>query len=135
MVPSQGGDIKETTSGEGRRDLRQAMRSRDEVVGHRHYPRFPVSIPVTGRCPKSGSQEFPGTVRNVSRGGLLAEFPASVAPGSNIHLVLQTRRGPLELSGQVAWVDAPGKHIRHGIAFPEPKGRAFAVNLLAGERA
>jgi hypothetical protein len=48
-------------------------------------------------------------------------------------LVLQTRRGPLDLKGRVVWTAASQDVVRHGFVFPEPKGQDFALNLFSAE--
>ncbi len=63
----------------------------------------------------------------------MAEFPVEMVPGSSMDLVLQTRWGPLEVEGTVVWASASEGKIFHGVAFPEPKGQDFAVDLFVAE--
>ena len=72
-------------------------------------------------------------VWNVGGGGLMAEFPVDMAPREAVSLVLETRRGPLEVDGRVVWTAAANGKIRHGVAFWEPKGQEFAVDLFVSE--
>ncbi len=109
------------------------MSERTQTVGHRRFIRFPLAMPVTGRAAQFGEPDLRGTVRNVSGGGLMAEFPVQIVPGTVMALVLQTRHGPLALTGQIAWADPPGNAIRHGVAFSEPKGHDFALTLSLEE--
>ncbi len=109
------------------------MRERTQEVGHRRFVRLPVAVPVVGWAAQLGETELRGTVRNVSGGGLMAEFPVQIVPGTVMALMLQTRHGPLALTGQIAWADPPGNAIRHGIAFAEPKGHDFAMDLFLSE--
>ncbi len=109
------------------------MRERTQEVGHRRFVRLPVSVPVVGRADQFGETELQGTVRNISDGGLLAEFPVQIVPESRVSLVLHTRRGPLPVEGHVVWADPPGDRTRHGIAFLEPKGYDFALTLFLDE--
>jgi CheY-like chemotaxis protein len=78
---------------------------------------------------QSPGDEIVGATRNVSAGGLLAEFPVVLVPGSLVRLTLQMREGLREEMGRVVWVKAAGGLVRHGFAFPETKAPDFAVNL------
>ncbi len=109
------------------------MRERSQEVGHRRFGRLPVAIPVVGRAAQFGDTELHGTARNIGEGGLLAEFPVQIRPGSLVALVLQTSTGPVTITGQVAWAEPAGQQIGHGIAFREPKGHDFAVDLFSSE--
>ena len=109
------------------------MRERSHEVGHRRFVRLPVVLPVVGRAAQFGATEVPGTVWNIGGGGLLAKFPVRIVPGSAVALVLQTRRGGLAVTGVVAWADPPARRIRHGIAFRDPRGDAFASELFHSE--
>jgi hypothetical protein len=102
-------------------------------TGRRRFARFPVSLPVLARAEQFPGKEIAGVVRNVSAGGLIAEFPVQITPDSSVALRLQTRRGPLEVRGQVVWTAASRGTIRHGFAFPESKGHGFALDLFIGE--
>ncbi len=110
------------------------LQERSQSVGHRHYLRLPVSLPVIGRVAPFGDQALPGTVQNLGGGGLRAEFPVLLGPGSIVALTLQTRHGPLPLIGQVAWAGPPGPQVVHGIAFRESRGDAFARDLVQREQ-
>ncbi len=109
------------------------MRERSQEVGHRRFGRLRVLVPVVGRAAQFGDTELHGIVWNIGGGGLMAKFPARIRPGSVVDLILQTRNGPLAVDGQVAWTEPPGTRIGHGIAFPEPKGHDFAVDLFSSE--
>ncbi len=108
----------------------ERVSERSQEVGHRRYVRLPVAVPVVGRADQFGETELQGTVRTVSGGGLMAEFPVQIVPGTVMALVLQTRHGPLPVTGQIAWTGPPSDAIRHGVAFSEPKGHAFALTLF-----
>ncbi len=122
-----------------RREADQPRRSevsdRNQELGRRRYRRFPVSLPVVGRAARFGDTEVLGTVRNIGGGGLMAEFPLMVSPGSLLDLVLQTRQGPFAVSGQVAWTGRPGPQVAHGIGFSNPCGDEFARELVQREQA
>ncbi len=111
------------------------MRQRSQEVGHRRFVRLPVAVPVVGRAAQFGDTEVHGTVWNLGGGGLMAKFPVRIVPGSVVALVLQTRRGFLAVNGEVAWADPPGTQISHGIAFREPRGDDFALDLFHSENA
>ncbi len=106
------------------------MSDRSQEVGHRHYVRFPITVPVLGRAAQFGDQPLPGTVLNLGGGGLRAEFPVRLVPGTIVALTIQMRHGPLALTGQVAWAGAPGPQVVHGIAFRDPPGDAFVRDLV-----
>ncbi len=109
------------------------MGERSEEAGHRRFVRLPVSLPVISRAAQFGDTEVHGMVWNIGRGGLMAKFPVQIVPGSVVDLVLQTRTGSLAVNGQVAWAEPPATQIGHGIAFREPRGHDFAVDLLSRE--
>ena len=98
--------------------------------GRRRYARFPVSLLILVRAKQFPGRGIPGTVRNIGAGGLMAEFPVQMVPGSAMRLLLQTRGGPLTEEGQVVWTAVTPGAVRHGVAFPEPKGQDFAVDLF-----
>jgi len=110
-------------------DVSQARKN----VGQRRFARFPVVLPVIGRAAQSGGKEIRGMVWNVGGGGLMAEFPVDMAPREAVSLLLETRRGLLEVDGRVVWTAAANGKIRHGVAFREPKGQEFAVDLFVSE--
>lgn len=109
------------------------MGERRERVGHPRFVRLPVSLPVISRAAQFGDTEVHGLVWNIGGGGLMAKFPVQIVPGGVVDLVLQTRTGPLAVNGQVAWAEPPGTQIGHGIAFREPRGHDFAVDLFSRE--
>jgi len=102
-------------------------------LDRRRFVRFPVAVPVIGRAARGGELELRGTVRNVSGGGLMAEFAIQVQHGSTVYLTLEAGEGPLPVEGRVLWVDHPGERVRHGVAFPDPKGYAFGLQLFLSE--
>lgn len=98
----------------------------------RRFTRFPVSLPVTGRVVEL-AEGIEGMARNVGAGGLMAELPVSLPPGSAVGLVLQRRHGPLLVEARVIWTMASGDMVRHGFAFLEPKWPGFAMDLFLDE--
>jgi hypothetical protein len=102
-------------------------------LGERRFPRFDVALAVVGRVPQFPERDLYGTVRNIGRGGLMAEFPVELVPGSFVDLTLHTQNGLLEETGRVVWVACTGGTVRHGLAFSEPKGRDFVVDLFLGQ--
>ncbi len=103
---------------------------RSQEVGHRRYVRLSVFLPTVGRAAEFGERELHGTVRNIGEGGLMAEFPVWIVPGSVVHLTLQTPQGPVALTGEVAWAGPPGPRVGHGIAFRDPCGDTFVRALV-----
>ncbi len=102
------------------------------LASQRRFPRVAVTCPVLARVPQFPGRALRGLVRNVSRGGLLAEFPVELVLGSRVELTLATPQGPHPETGRVTWASASGDTVRHGIAFLEPKGPSFRPDLLFG---
>jgi hypothetical protein len=98
-------------------------------VRRRQFDRIPVALPVIGQAPQFREMDLPGMVRSVAPGGLMVEFPVVVVPGSLLRLAIQTGLGPVEVEGRVVWTAVTRGTIRHGLAFPVPKGPDFASEL------
>jgi hypothetical protein len=86
----------------------------------RRFERVPVALPVTAWAPQYQGAALTGTVRYLSEGGLMVEFPVELMRNSLVRLALPTRQGVLEVVGKVVWIASHGSVIRHGLAFPEP---------------
>jgi hypothetical protein len=104
-----------------------------QELDRRRFVRFPVAVPVVGRAAQVGELQLRGTVRNVSGGGLMAEFTIQVQHGSTVYLTLEAGEGPVPVEDRVLWVDHPGERIRHGVVFPDPKEYAFGLQLFLSE--
>ena len=115
------------------REVEERMSGPEEQQGERRFMRFPVFLPVIGRCPQLDHGEILGVVRNVSAGGLMVEFPVELGPGRAMDLALLTERGPLEVEARTVWTAIGGGTVRHGLAFPQPKERDFAAGLSIKE--
>ncbi len=102
------------------------------LASQRRFPRVAVGWPVYALALQFPGRTLQGMVRNLSRGGLLAEFPVELVPGSRLELTLETPHGPLHETGRVVWESASGDVVHHGIAFLEPKGPGFRPDLLSG---
>jgi len=102
-------------------------------LGHRRFVRFPVTMPMLARAPQYPGKVLSGMVRDIGRGGVMAEFPVELVPGSQLRLILHTRTGPLDRAGTVVWTKSQEGCVQHGIAFPEPEPRNFAVHLYRQE--
>jgi CheY-like chemotaxis protein len=102
------------------------------LASQRRFPRVAVTCPVLARVPQFPGRTLRGTVRNLSRGGLLAEFPVKLVVGSEVEFTLETPRGALPETGRVVSTIASGDVVHHGIAFLEPKGPSFRPDLLFG---
>lgn len=102
------------------------------LVSQRRFPRIAVACPVLAQVPGLPGRPLRGMVRNISRGGLLAEFPVKLVLGNQVELTLDTPEGPLHETGKVVWETGSGDLVRHGIAFLEPKGSSFRPDLLFG---
>ena len=98
----------------------------------RRFERVPVTLPVTGWTTQFQGTALPGTVRYLSEGGLMVEFPVELTRGSLVRLALPTRQGALEVEGTVVWIAFLGSVIQHGVAFLEPKGADF-IKRVTGE--
>jgi CheY-like chemotaxis protein len=103
------------------------------MLGVRQYARFPVVLPAVGWTAQFPGKVIEGVVKDISAGGFMAELSVQMLPGNTADLVLETQRGPLELRGRVVWASVTGNTVRHGFAFPKPKGPDFAANLSAAE--
>ncbi len=110
-------------------EMDEPVSDRSQEVGHRRYVRYPVTMPVIGRAAQFDAAELPGTVQNIGGGGLMAEFPVLIFPGSFLDLILQSPQGPFAVTGQVAWTGPAGPQVAHGIAFYQPPGDDFAKEL------
>jgi CheY-like chemotaxis protein len=93
--------------------------------GQRRFVRFPVAVAVTGKALQFPDRSLRGTVRDIGRGGLMAEFPVTLVPGSLIQVSLNTPSGPIQETGRVIWAAKARQAVRHGLAFPEVKPRGF----------
>jgi hypothetical protein len=51
-----------------------------------------------------------------------------------MRVFLPTFQGPVEVEGTVMWTDSHESVIRHGVAFPEPKGPDFIQRVLGDKR-
>ncbi len=102
------------------------------LASQRRFPRVAVTCPVLARVPQFPGRALRGIVRNVSRGGLLAEFPVELVLGSQLELTLETPQGPHHETGRVVWASASGDVVRHGIGFLQPKGPSFPLELHFG---
>ena len=71
------------------------------------------SLFLSARLTLAGGTTHDVRVRNLSEGGLMAEYDASVEPGAAVTLDL---RGVGEVTGRIAWCT----HGRIGIAFDHP---------------
>jgi CheY-like chemotaxis protein len=101
--------------------------------GQRRFTRFPVAVAVTGQALQFPDQHLRGTVRDIGRGGLMAEFPVELVPGSQIQLSLNMPSGPIQDTGRVIWAARLAQLFRHGVAFPEVKPRDFGVAVTPAE--
>jgi len=101
--------------------------------GQRRFVRLPVAVDVTGTALQFPDRNLRGTVRDIGRGGLMAEFPVELVPGSLIQLSLSAPSGPIQDTGRVIWSTKTAHLVRHGVAFPEVKARGFADAISAPE--
>ncbi len=102
------------------------------LASQRRFPRVAVGWPVYALALQFPGRTLQGMVRNLSRGGLLAEFPVELVLGSRVELTLETPQGPHPETGRVVRAIASGDVVRHGIAFLQPKGPGFRPDLLFG---
>jgi CheY-like chemotaxis protein len=99
--------------------------------GQRRFVRFPVAVAMTLKALQFPDRNFRGTVRDIGRGGLMAEFPVTLVPGSLIQFSLNTPSGPIQETGRVVWAAKTKQAVRHGLAFPEVKSREFPGAISA----
>ncbi len=100
----------------------------------RRFGRVPVALPVTGCAPQAQEAALSGTVWYLGEGGLMVEFPVALQRGTAVRVVLPTFQGPVKVEGTVVWTTTHGSVIRHGVAFPEPKGPDFIQRVLGDNR-
>lgn len=101
--------------------------------GQRRFVRVPVAVAVTGKALQFPDHNLRGTVRDIGRGGLMAEFPVTLVPGSLIQLSLDILSGPIQDTGRVIWASKGQQAVRHGLAFPEVKSRDFPAEISADD--
>jgi CheY-like chemotaxis protein len=102
-------------------------------IGQRRFARFPVAVAVTGKAVQFPDHNLRGTVRDIGRGGLMAEFPVTLVPGSLVQISLDTLSGPIQDTGRVVWASKGKRAVRHGLAFPEVKPLEFPVAISADD--
>jgi hypothetical protein len=109
------------------------LRKQLAAPGRRQYGRLPVALPAVAHTPQGSGTPLRGMVRDIGDGGLRVEFPVEVPRGSLLRVRIERPRGPLEVNGRVVW--AAGAHgvVDHGVAFPEPPGEDFALELFLAE--
>lgn len=100
----------------------------------RQHPRFAHEAAVTL---SGGGHEVSGRTANISRGGLCAMLPATLAAGSRVDIEIalvfadQSTSEPLHLSGRVVWCTGLDKHYQIGLAFlPSPAGTLKHLDLF-----
>jgi hypothetical protein len=113
--------------------VEEGPKEKGEPQRGRQFARFPISLRVLVRTEQFPGKEIAGMVRNVSGGGLIAEFPLEISSAAPVRLLLRTRRGPLEVEARVVWSTASKGTVRHGFAFTQPQDHDFAINLFIGE--
>lgn len=101
--------------------------------GERRFARFRVDVPVVAQASQFPDRKLHGMIRNIGRGGLLAEFAFQLLPGSVVDLTLHTRNGPREETARVVWRKLAWGVVLHGFAFPTPKEQDFALDLFLAE--
>lgn len=69
----------------------------------RRHPRYPARLAAWWAA-QGGGQGLPAETVNVSSAGLLLVLEGSPAPGSGIHVRVETPFGTIESEGRVAWV-------------------------------
>ena len=83
---------------------------------NRQYPRYALKAEIEIVAPTA----MKGRARNLSRGGLCADFPAQVAAGTEVELRLwlvfdtDTFSEPLEVPARVVWCTGVGDHFQVG---------------------
>jgi hypothetical protein len=100
----------------------------------RRFERLPVALSVTAWAQQFPDTALSGTVWYLGEGGLMLEFPVGLQRGTSVRVVLPTFQGLVEVEGTVVWTTAHGSVIRHGVAFPEPKGPDFIQRVLGEKR-
>ena len=99
----------------------------------RQFGRLPVSLRAVGLTTLVSGGQVSGTVRTIGVGGLMAEFPVEVPPGSLLRVQIARQHGSLEVDSRVVWTAAISGAVLHGLAFLTPKDPEFAVDLFMEE--
>jgi hypothetical protein len=100
----------------------------------RRFGRVPVALPVIGWAPQFQGTALSGVVLYLGEGGMMVEFPVQLTRGTSMRVFLPTFQGPVEVEGTVMWTASHGSVIRHGVAFPDPKGPDFIQRVLGEKR-
>jgi hypothetical protein len=126
---------KTTFAGEGGLRIVSAdgMIEPGSYYGERRFARFRVDVPVVAQASQFPDRKLHGMIRNIGRGGLLAEFALQLAPGRLVDLTLHTRDGLREERARVVWRKVAWGVVLHGLAFPTPKEQDFALDLFLAE--
>ena len=109
------------------------MSGAGSYYGERRFARFRVDGPVVAQASQFPDRKLHGMIRNIGRGGLLAEFALQLLPGSFVDLTLHTRNGLREETARVVWRKTTWGVVLHGFAFPTPKEHDFALDLFLAE--
>lgn len=99
----------------------------------RRFERIAVSLSATVWASQFQGMGIRGVIRYIAAGGLMVELPVEVVPGSTLRVLFQTPQGPQEVEGRVVWTAFKGSKVRHGLAFPEPRGPEFLEQLFREE--
>ena len=126
MLPGEG-ELEGTGSAEG---MSEPV---SYYYGERRFARFPVEMPVVAQASQFPDRKLSGMIRNVGRGGLMAEFVIQLVPGSLVDLTLHTRDGLREETARVVWRKATRGVVQHGFAFPTPKEQDFALEIFLAQ--
>jgi len=84
--------------------------------------RLPVTLQVTCQPTWPEGPSLQGMAEDMSRGGLMLRLSKPLAPGTAIEITFHRASAPLQVKGEVAWVEPPerripGTAIRHGVRF------------------
>ena len=111
-----------------------------QELDRRRFVRFPVTVPVVGRAAQVGELELRGTVRNISGGGLMAEFAIQVQHGSTVYLTLEAEEagevpGGLltELRDELQAAEQRGEDAGHAVVVRQVADLAGIDRKLAAE--
>lgn len=109
------------------------MHEPSSPYGERRFARFPVDVPVVAQASQFPDRKLYGMIRNVGRGGLMAEFAIQFVLRSLVDLALHTRDGEREETARVVWRKTIRGVVQHGFAFHVPKEQDFALDFFFAE--
>lgn len=93
----------------------------------RRYIRHPSDIPI--EVSATQLNPCPGTLHDMSRGGLAFKSESPLRPGHVVHIRIPNTRPPFDVQAQVVWCRQRAKGYDVGVQFSTPADR-FRVRMI-----